>query len=468
MEKSNWFNKEPAAAIRRITLILALCAGIGIGVWQSVPSRVNENSPDYPAYRQMMDNIQDLAAKPHPTGSEENERVRAAIITEIEEMGLTPIIDDASYTPDEYLEVIEQVYRGLVGENYDSAVYAIEQYRLDQMINILVKLETAGAEGSILFVSHFDTSEEAPGAADDTLPVCIMLEVLRAHWQNNSLKNNLYFLFTDGEEDGLLGAWKFVRNHPELKNEIDIVINLEMRGNRGAPLLFETSPQPYQELRTIIRSGAKPITASWMTAVYEILPNYTDLQIFLEAGYQGVNFAAVGGGEHYHEPTDNFENLDRNTAWHYLQTVLAIADYAASNSLDNLGKTPQDAVFFPFFPGNTVLMTSLVSNILCAGICLLSVFLIALDIKRKQFKISFSFILMIILILLSIASSIWFIAVSYLMYLPLLAMCLVKLTKPKTIANLAVRALSWIGVLMVWTPVFYLIGQLFLGDLRGL
>ena len=38
---------------------------------------------------------------------------------------------------------------------------------------------------------------------------------------------------------------------------------------------------------------------------------------FKAAGYQGVNFANIGGVVHYHTPLDNFENADTSTLQHH-------------------------------------------------------------------------------------------------------------------------------------------------------
>lgn len=50
-----------------------------------------------------------------------------------------------------------------------------------------------------------------PGASDDAAAVAAMLETVRA-LGDVELRNDLVFLMTDGEEDGVLGAEAFVRN----------------------------------------------------------------------------------------------------------------------------------------------------------------------------------------------------------------------------------------------------------------
>ena len=67
-----------------------------------------------------------------------------------------------------------------------------------------------------------------------------MLETLRALKSSPPLKNDTVFLFTDGEEVGLLGATAFVKEHPWAK-DIGVALNFEARGSSGPSFMFETS-----------------------------------------------------------------------------------------------------------------------------------------------------------------------------------------------------------------------------------
>jgi hypothetical protein len=379
----------------------------------------------------MMDNIRLFTAEPHHSGSPEIQLVRAQIIAEIEGMGLTPILQDYAYTKHEMVdnqlrlygvgskdELWEQVkdwaieYRGIhsIDELIDHSWAQVANGSEDGTLhlqNILVKLDAPDTEHGVMFVSHYDSVPDAPGAGDVMVGVCAMLEALRAHAQTNALESSLYFLFTDGEELGMLGASAFVNAHPELKAHIDMVINLEGRGNRGGLVLFETSPESYSLLRAAKRSGAKPIGFSWLATVYAMMPNNTDLTVFLEAGYQGINFAMGEGVEHYHMPTDSYENLNKNSAWQYLRTTLAFADYAAHNTTDELRRPSQDAVYFPFMPGFMVLMSAFVSHLLGTAACVLALAFVVREIANKQLRICKA-IHIGLLVLMSIITAIFF------------------------------------------------------------
>ncbi|MDR1693420.1 MAG: M28 family peptidase, partial [Oscillospiraceae bacterium] len=379
--------------IRIAVIIAAIAAGVLLGLAQIQPPRAAEDSP---AFRRMMGNIRRLAAEAHPSGSAEIETVRTTLLAEIEGMGLTPVVEDA------------------IGTTMNG-----ETLRLQ---NIWVRLDAPDTERCVLFVSHYDSTWNGPGAADDMAAVCSMLEAMREGSQNSGLQTDLAFLFTDGEEEGMLGAFAFVQAHPELNGEIELVVNLEARGNRGCLLLFETSPKAYGLVKTVVQSGAKPVGTSWAAAVYAMMPNNTDLTVFLDNGYAGINFAAVEGVETYHMPTDSFENLNRDTAWQYLQTTLSLARYAGNNRLG--GPAPRDSVYFPFLPGVLVLYPDFWSVILCCLSCAAALAYGVYEARNRRLKASFGSVLMALLMVLSVGSLVFFPSGSYLFYLPLLATAL--------------------------------------------
>jgi len=436
-------------------IVVTLVVGVIVGLWQIKPPQVNEASSAYPAYQSMMNNIRKLTVEPHKSGSAAIEKVRSQILDEIKSMGLVPTVEQETYTAAEIAQT-----RARLGFSVASGSTLASMVGEDGTLalqNIIVKLDAPGTERGVMLVSHYDSTKNGPGAADDMTSVCAMIEAMRAQAQNGALKNDIYFVITDGEENGLLGAVKYVDAHPELKSKIDMVMNFEARGNRGGLLLFETSPKAYSLLKTAVKSGAKPIGFSWAAAIYAMMPNNTDFTVFLKSGYPGMNFAAIEGVATYHQPTDSYENLNPSTVWQYLQTVLALTDYAANHSLDNLRETPSQAVYFPLLPGVMVLMSSIVSYVLCAvasGLALVSIFVRA---KTGRRKVSFSIVLTGLLVLLSIGSALVFPSGSYLFYIPLLCMAATMLLKKWAVVQTATWMVSGVVALLIWVPVLFLL-----------
>ncbi|MDR1669365.1 MAG: M20/M25/M40 family metallo-hydrolase [Oscillospiraceae bacterium] len=447
-----------------------LLAGTALGLWQVKPPRADGDSP---AYRRMMSSIQRLTEAPHPNGSAEIGRVRADILAEIESMGVTPLVEAEEVTELDAIDYFLRRDAGMTLEEWwaqnkdalaeDGITRPEDNFTISEspepvvVYNILAKLDAPGTDKGVMFVSHYDSAPGAPGAADDMAAVCAMLEALREQSQNGALRNDLYFLFTDGEEEGMLGAWEFVTAHPEMKDMIELAVNLESRGNSGAVLLFETSPKAYGLVSAAVKSGAKPVGTSWAAAVYAMMPNYTDLTAFLYHGYAGINFAAVEGVETYHMPSDTYENLNRDTAWQYLQTTLALSDYAARSTVSGLNDNPREGVYFPFLPGVLILISAFWSYMLGLLACGAALAYIVFEIRGKRLKITFTHVLMGLLLLLSAGTMALFPSGSYLFYIPLLMMAVTAFLKRRKAAHILVSAAGGIVTLLLWVPVLFLL-----------
>jgi len=460
---------------RILCTVITLTVGIILGVWQTRPPRVNKSSQMYPVYERMMANFQKMAEKPHPTNSAEIKVVRAHLLAEIKNMGLTPIIQDIVFTREELINdmFFKQNHVSSLEELWETSQEALAKYQdihsLNELINyynnfpfyeffegadedgniflqnIMVKLDAPDTDSGALFVAHYDSMPEGPGAADDMVSVVSLLEAVRSQAQNKTLKADLYFLFCDCEErymtafGGMKGSKIFVEEYPELKDKIDLVINFDARGNRGALMLFETSPGAYRLVKAYKKSGAWLYGFSLVKKLYYISPIGTDFNRFLDEGYNGINFAVIEGVQAYHTINDSYINLNRMTAWHYLQTILSLVNYTANNTLEGLRKPSREAVFFPFLPGHIVLMTDIVSHILCAIAVFLALAVIALSVRNRRLKPAISTILICLLIPSSIIYSIFYTAASYLFYIPLLLIAITSLIKKWPKVHLAVK-----------------------------
>jgi hypothetical protein len=263
--------------------------------------------------------IVEIARAPHPMGSPESSRVREILVRELAQLGLEPQVQ--------------------IPGDPDSAVR-----------NVLARLEGKGPRGkkALMFCAHYDSVDAGPGAGDDASGVAVVLETLRALKAGPPLDRDLMVLFDDGEEDGLLGSFIFVNEHPWAK-EVGVVINLDARGNSGPSIMFETSDENGWLIREYAKAVPHPLAASVSTDVYRVLPNSTDLTVFKQAGIAGLNFAFSAGIAYYHTSEDTPENLDPRTLQHQGENALAIARRLGQVDLD----TPK---------GSDVIYTSILSR----------------------------------------------------------------------------------------------------------
>ncbi|SFT28144.1 M28 family peptidase [Paenibacillus sp. BC26] len=393
--------------ISMVLMLIVVIAGLWFGFLQMrPPSPPSESGADYPAFQRMLANLTAMTVAPHPSGSKELEAVRAHLLGEIRDMGLEPTVDREVYTAAdleaEHLaqdgpprEVRIEKEKSSSGDKKAApGSKTVEVIHREgpplkdlALSNIWVKLDAPDTDRGILMLAHYDSEDEALGAADDMVSVSSLLEVMREQGSHPELlKNDLYFLFTDGEEESALGAKAFVKSHPELTSKIGLVLNFDARGDRGGLLMFETSAPNYELLRHFQAASSHPIAFSFTTGLYRKMPNGTDLTFFMEAGYPGLNFAVAEGVEHYHRMTDNVENLDRGTAYNFLQTAMELAEYAAGHEQIGGGSSgsTRDSVFFTFLPGHLVVMTDIVAYILAALAVFASLFWLLMQLRQGK------------------------------------------------------------------------------------
>lgn len=228
-------------------------------------------------------------------------------------------------------------------------------------------------EVGIMLVGHYDSRGHigrygelgrSYGAADDGYAIGTMLEIAYLYKDANP-KNSIYFLFTDAEETGLYGA-KMMAQETELMDKIGFIINIEARGVSGAAYMFETSANNLKVIQ-FYRKANLPVSYSLATAVYQVMPNFTDFTEFLAIDKQGINFAVLEGLSHYHTPLDNYQEVSVSSIQHYGEQieplVKAYAMDAAYGDVDYFVSN-QDAVFFTLFANVFISYSEITANVM--------------------------------------------------------------------------------------------------------
>jgi hypothetical protein len=213
--------------------------------------------------------------------------------------------------------------------------------------NIVVRLpgKNRAPGRALLLAAHYDSVESAPGAADDGTGVVILLETARALMSGPPLAEDIIFLVTDAEEDGLLGARVFLDQHPWAKN-VAPVLNFEARGTAGPSVMFQSSTGN-SRLVSALAATPHPRAFSFSGAVYRHMPNNTDLTIFMKGGRQGMNFAFIDRAYDYHSPNDNVGNLDLRSLQHQGSYALALARRFGNGGVPERAGT--EGIYFSLF-----------------------------------------------------------------------------------------------------------------------
>jgi len=309
---------EISKSISRIIGLIALFLIIMLGGKLLEPPKVRtSNTADQFDTVRAFSRIETILGDetPHPVDSAANAVVRERLMTQIRALGLTP---DVTVGP--------ACNRG---RSYFMACSTVT--------NVAFRMgpePTPGKNDTIMVTTHYDSVPAGPGAADASIGTATLLEIA-AVLKGQTLERPLLFMFTDGEEGGLMGAHYFVRDDPRA-DEVKTMVNFEARGNRGPAYMFETSRPNGRVIPAYAKTVARPSANSVMSAVYEIIPNTTDVAVYLPKGYEALNFAVVDGYAHYHTPHDNLENLSARSLQHMgdqgLSAVLSLASESASTN----------------------------------------------------------------------------------------------------------------------------------------
>lgn len=258
--------------------------------------------------------------QPHPVGSPANDAVRKKLVQHLRSL---------TY------DVTESCYAGT-----DVSV-----------TNILATLPGDENQRPILLATHYDSHPVGPGAGDAGACVAALLETarcLKEHRQNDPTSKwpTVYFLFTDAEEAGLVGAELFVQNEILLLQKNPLVLNFDARGAAGPSLMYESSRHNLKLMQHLLPKMPRPaFTASSYVSVYDMLPNGTDFTEFKNVGMDGLNFAFIDNPHRYHTPEDTLENLDVRSIQHHADNAFLLVKHWINAPVDDF-TADQNAVFF--------------------------------------------------------------------------------------------------------------------------
>lgn len=309
-------------AVALLTFVFLIFVSLFALYMGQPPAAVPANAPltEFSSGRAMQ-HLKIIGRAPHPMGSSEHAVVRDYILKQLTESGLAPEVQKTTAFNSR---------RNL-------------PFPAGEVENIVGRLKGRENGKPILLVCHYDSIANGSGVSDDGAAVAAMLETLRALKEAQPLKNDLLFLFTDGEEVGLLGAETFINSYPSAK-DVGVVFNFEARGSGGPVVMFETSLQNGGLIKEFAAAVRYPVANSLMYEVYRFLPNDTDLREFKNAGLPGLNFAFINQSTNYHTRLDNIENLDERSLQHHGSYALALARHFGN--LDLPVKREGDAVYF--------------------------------------------------------------------------------------------------------------------------
>jgi hypothetical protein len=296
----------------RLLMLLVLEASVWIAIAQFTPPAVvpaSAPASEFSAERAMTQ-LRTIPQAPHPMGSPTSMEVRAYLIQQIKAMGLTPQVQTTT---------VVQHWPG-----YDT-------YWAGKVHNVVVRLKGTATTRAIL------------------------LETMRALTAGPPLKNDVIFVFADGEERMDLGAHAFATQHPRMQ-EVGLAINFEAMGTRGATELFDSSPRDGWLITEFLKVAPYPLANSFMVNLFKAFSATQmgmDLQEYLDRGSAGLDFVYTGDLPAYHTLRDNVQVIDARSIQHDGSYALSLVRHFGSMDLSQVPRAP-DEVFFNILPGVVV------------------------------------------------------------------------------------------------------------------
>ena len=328
--------------------LLLICALVLLGVLRSfsAPEPLGADAPDveFSARRSeaiLRDILQD--GVPHVAGSPSNLVVRNRIISHLESSGYQVDIQSRFHC------------NPLFGA-------------CSPVDNLIAIRPGSSAKNAVLLTAHYDSGWTGPGAADDAAGTAAVLEIARMAADFPAFKNDIIFLFSDSEENGLIGADAFAQYDP-LFAKVKVVINLEARGTTGSSALFETGEGNRGIIRMFSKNVDRPVANSLVNEIYNRMPNDTDYTVYKRKGVMGLNFAFSQGVAVYHSAIDDPDHLDIGSLQHHGDNAWSMMKALADRDLDHI-ISPENAGYIDIFasrllhyPSSIVLGLSLVLGV---------------------------------------------------------------------------------------------------------
>ncbi len=306
-------------------LILAAAVVAGLSALQTPPAVRAGAAADLFSAERALSALAPVVARPHPTGTDADGAVRDYLLGRLTALGLDVSVQDATAVNDRW-----------AGSGYPVVAGHVR--------NVIARRRGVAGAPAVLLMAHYDSRELAPGASDDGYGTAVLLECARALTASPPLRHDVLFVFTEGEEMGLLGAKAFVEENP-LAGDAVLAINVDARGDRGAGQLFQTSDRASELVETLARVAPHTMATSLSQEVYRRMPNDTDLTMWLLSGRAGINLGNIDGFERYHQATDTLANAAPRTVQQLGDAVLALARAFADRD-PVVVRASHDDVFF--------------------------------------------------------------------------------------------------------------------------
>ncbi len=203
--------------------------------------------------------------------------------------------------------------------------------------NVVAEIRGADKAGEVVMQgAHLDSWELGTGALDNGCNSAIVVEVARAiRAAGIKPRRTLRFVLWNGEEQGLLGSWAYVRAHRAELDRIAAYLNID--GGIGHITGFSLGGR--KDIEGAVREVLRPV-ASWGMNEHTLdATTGTDHVDFLLEGVPTLNANQLEGNylPNYHATSDTIDKVDiRELKLHAAYAAVALIGIA--NREERIGK----------------------------------------------------------------------------------------------------------------------------------
>lgn len=193
--------------------------------------------------------------------------------------------------------------------------------------NIIATIKGKKEGKKIVLTAHYDhlgfmgKDQLFAGANDNASGVATLINLYKYYSKSrNTPENDIIFIFFDGEEANLLGAWHYTKYPIFPLEEIKYLINLDMVGDNGKDLYCEVSDSGEDGFKIFERLIKEK--ELFNSIIKEPLSDNSDHYPFAIKGVPAIYFTYYGDFyKYYHTPKDVFKNASSEN-YHKLFNLL--------------------------------------------------------------------------------------------------------------------------------------------------
>lgn len=190
-------------------------------------------------------------------------------------------------------------------------------------------------EKCLMFSAHYDhlgvvgRENIFNGANDDASGVAMLL-LLARHFQENRPDYSVMFLFTDAEEENLLGAFYYAENPRVPLENVFAYVEVDMIADNADEITYQISDEGREVLDLFLEVN-KGMAEPFEALNPEDLNDDSDHYAFAQKNVP-VFYISIDGDYHkyYHTPRDTYQNFSDDNFERYYQLLTGFSSKASS------------------------------------------------------------------------------------------------------------------------------------------